>query len=84
MTGITGAAARKPGWYRGGEQGAEAGSHGMWQWWDGQAWKPLEPGDEAAGNKAFNRRASGWVMGGAVVLVFVGIIWTAAANSMGL
>lgn len=79
----TGASTRKPGWYRGGERGTGPGSHGMMQWWDGRAWKPLEPGDEAAANKAGNRSAASWIMGGAAVLVLVAIIWQSAASSMG-
>jgi len=56
----------------------------MWQWWDGRTWKALEPGDEGAGNKAYNRKAANLVLLGAGALALVGMIWASASNAMGI
>lgn len=70
MTGnVTSGGARKPGWYRDGVGGAPVG---MWQWWDGSSWKALEPGDQKAGDKAYNGRFAGRLLGwGFAVFVVV-------------
>lgn len=76
-------AALKPGWYRGGAGGAEGPTGELWQWWDGAAWKALEPGDQKAAEKQLNGRIGMWVMGVIAVLVVGSLGAAAIMNSLG-